>query len=186
MHRAANEMPVPWQVKFMPIIPDSQRLEALRRLGLSEPLILQSAGEQQHPYFWYRCLGPPQLVYQGAGAPDGCLLYPLWDCLDVVTAVWQPGGRLQFIEFNVQTPEEYAVLARSEQGLWARVFDLLHDDYITEQREDFVVPAQIFGFRFLDELWREYERTSHETIEQHERFLTEVVARIDAHTADQP
>lgn len=166
----------------MPVVPKSERLEGLRQLGLSDPLIWQAAGEQLHPYFWYRCLGPSRLVDQGAGVPDGSLLYPLWDCEDVTTAAWQPGGRLQFIEFKCESPGPYAVLASSEQGLWARVFDLLHEDYLTLQREDFEVPAQIAGFRFLDMIWDEYERTSHASFEQHEKFLVEVVGRIDAQT----
>lgn len=164
----------------MPIMTELQRSRELRRLCLTEPLIQQATGEQLHPYFWYRCLGPPQFVDQGVLAADGARLYPLWQCGEDVAAVWQRGARRQFIEFNIKSPGKFAVLATTEQGLWATVFDRLHEDYITLQREDFVVPAAIVGFRFLDELWTEYERTSHGTADLHQKFLLELVTRIDA------
>ncbi len=164
----------------MRIVPEAARLEGFRHLGLTDPLIAQATGEQMHPYLWYRCLGPSRLVDQRWTGSAGPLVYPLWDCADVVTAVWQPEGRLQFIELKGESPEKYSVLAESEQGLWARIFDQLHEDYLTLERADFVVPARIIGFRFLDELWTEYESTSHETCEQHEKFMNTAVARIDA------
>ena len=155
----------------MPVVEVSLRLDGLSQLRLSDSLIRQSAGEQLHPLLWYRCLGPPYFVYHGAGVPDGPLLYPLWDCCDDVTAVWQRGGQQQFIEFGVESPAEFKVLAASEQGLWASVFIDLYEDNDTLQRDDFIEPARLVGFRFLDELLAEYDLAGHESFEQHQAFV---------------
>jgi len=171
---------IDYEVIRMPVVPAEQRLDALRQLGLSEALIRQSAGEQLHTVLWYRCLGPPYFVYHGADIPDGPLLIPLWDCCDSVTGVWLPGGRLQFIEFSIERPTEFRVLAKSEQGLWATVFVDLYEDNGAVQRLDLVEPADIVGFQFLDELFTDYELTRDATFEQHQTFMRNAVAKIDA------
>jgi hypothetical protein len=111
----------------MPVVPEGQRLDNLRRLGLSEALIRQSGGDHVHPLLEFRCPGPPLYSYRGARSPEGPPLVPLWDCGDSVTGVWVRDG-LEFIEFSIEAPEEHTVLARTEQGLWATVFVHLYED----------------------------------------------------------
>src|SRR5438034_666015 len=126
----------------MPVVPEGDRLDALRRLGLSDPLVRVSAGERVHPLFWFRCQGPPWHSYHGAGCPDGPPLVPLWDCGDTVTGVWERGGRLEFIRFDVDDPEGYDTLASTEQGLWAMVLADLHEDGCEAAPDDFRMAAR--------------------------------------------
>src|SRR5712672_2081256 len=130
----------------MPVVPAERRIESLRQLQLSDPLIRQSTGEQLHPLLWYRCLGPPYFAYHGANIPEGPLFLPLWDCCDDVTGVWLSSGGLEFIEFSIERPAEFRVLATTEQGLWATVFVNLYEDHDTLQQSEFVKVAETVGF----------------------------------------
>ncbi|MDB5307172.1 MAG: hypothetical protein JWO38_1374 [Gemmataceae bacterium] len=165
----------------MPVVEDVHRLDVLRRLGLSDPLVRQSSGEQLHPLFWFRCQGPPWYSYHGAGCPEGPPLMPLWDKGDTVTAAWVKDGRLEFIEFGIEWSDEYVVLAHTEQGLWATVFVLLLEDEDSLELEDFREPAWVVRFRFLDRLV--YGRDGGtQTFEEHRAWLREVVEGIDRET----
>jgi hypothetical protein len=162
----------------MPVVDEAQRLDAVRGLGLSDPLRRQAAGERLHPLFWFRCQGPPWYSYHDAGYPAGPPLVPLWDCDDTVTAVWAKNGVLEFIEFSVEGPDEYIVLAHTEQGLWATVFVSLLEDEDALELDAFREPARVVGFRFLDRLVPEREGGIR-TFEEHRVWLRDVVASID-------
>lgn len=162
----------------MPVVPDERRIEELRRLGISDPVIRQSASEEVHPIFSTRCK-PPFYSYHGAVCPAGPPLVPLWDSGDTVTAVWQPDDRLEFIEFRIECRGEYQVLARTEQGLLANLFvNLLEDedDVGPEQRE---TAATLIGFRFLPEVIAAYQAADHKTTEAHEAFRRRLMNSID-------
>ena len=166
----------------MPVVPEPERLDTLRRLGLSDPLVRLSAGEELHPVFAFRCQGPPGRAYHGAGVPDGPPLAPLWDCGDTVTGVWEQGGRPEFIGFSVEAPDEYWVLAATEQGLWATVFADLFEDRDDLAPEDFDGAARLVGFRFIGRVvYRDEAAVS--TCEGREAWLRGVVAGIDRDAA---
>lgn len=163
----------------MGVVPENLRIDALRRLGLSEPLVRQSAGERLHPLLGFRCQGPPWKSYHGAGCPGGPPLVPLWDCCDTVTGV--RGGRpgcVEFIEFSVEAPEEYVILARTEQGLWAVVFDAIYEDADHAGVEDLAGAARAVGFRFLDRVAARDEAALG-TFEGHREWLRRLVGGID-------
>jgi hypothetical protein len=137
----------------MPVVPETTRLNELRRLGLSEPVVRLAAGDHPHPAFRFACQGP-WAAYHAAAVPDGPPLAPLWQCSGGVTGVWVQDGRPEFIEVNIETDsDEYEVLAHTEQGLLARLFfDLV--EYEANDRGDDDLPgaAAAVGFRYLDEV----------------------------------
>ena len=167
----------------MPVVPEGQRTDNLRRLALSEALIRQSCGDHVHPLFQFRCPGPPFYSYHGAGSPGGPPLVPLWDCGDSVTGVWVRDGRLEFIEFSIEGHEEYTVLAHTEQGLWATVFVNLYEDRDQLAPEAFRDAAGAVGFRFLDRVLEWYASADVATFETHAAFVSSLVA---ASTASPP
>jgi len=160
------------------VVPENQRLQTLRQLGLSEPLIRQALGDKLHPLFWFRCQGPPWKSYHGAVCPPGPPLAPLWDCCDTVTGVWERDGRLEFIEFGIEWNGDHAVLAYTEQGLWATIFWHLYEDSDDPELEDFPRAAQIVGFRFFDQLV-EQDKAAQATYEKRRARLRDLVAAID-------
>lgn len=167
----------------MPVVAEGQRIDTLRRLGLCEALVRQSSGEPVHPLFRFRCGGPPHYSYHGAGSPDGPPLAPLWDCCDSVTGVWVRSGRLEFIGFSIEAPEEYSALAHTEQGLWATVFVNLYEDRDDVAPEAFRDAARAVGFRFLDRLMASYDSADVSTFEAHDAFVSGLVAMIDNESA---
>jgi hypothetical protein len=168
---------------MMPVVPEGQRIDNLRSLGLSEALIRQSSGDHMHRLFEFRCAGPPFFSYHGAGYPAGALLTPLWDCGDSVTGVWVRDGRLEFIEFSIEDPNKYTVLARTEQGLWTTVFANLYEDRSDLAPEAFGDAAAAVGFRFLDRLVACYGSADVSTFESHAAFVRSLVAGIDSESA---
>jgi hypothetical protein len=163
----------------MPVVERERRLELLRRLGVSDALVRQSAGEELHPLFWFRCQGPPQYSYAGAACPDGPLLIPLWDCDTSVTGVREQGGGLEFLRFSVEEPGDYRVLARTEQGLWATVFADLYEDRDDLGLEDFREAAHAVGFRYFDRVVSTYEAADVSTFEAHCKWVRQLVDGTD-------
>jgi hypothetical protein len=162
----------------MAVVPENERLDTLRRLGMSDPLVRLAAGEPVHPAFGFRCQAPPWYSYRGAGCPAGPPLAPLWDCGDTVTAVWERAGRPEFIEFSIEADEEFWVLAASEQGLWAALFVAMFED------EDGAVEplrgaAESVGFRFLDRVVAGHQEADLSTFDTHAAWLRALVAGID-------
>ncbi|HTK75143.1 MAG TPA: hypothetical protein VL371_07770 [Gemmataceae bacterium] len=167
----------------MPVVEEAQRLDTLRRLGLSEALVRQSSGEPVHPLLAFRCQGPPFYSYHGAACPEGPPLAPLWDCGGSVTGVWVRGGRLEFIEFSIEAHEEYTILAHTEQGLWAAVFVNLYEDRDDLGPDAFGDAARAVGFRYLDRLVTSYGSADVSTFEAPAAFLRNLVGTIDEASA---
>ena len=163
----------------MPVVAQEERLDALRRFGLSGALIRLSAGERLHALFELRCQGPPFYCYHGASCPEGPPLAPLWDWCDSVTGVWMRDGRLEFIRFSLEAVAEYEVLANTEQGLWAGIFVELYEARDDLSAEDFREAARAAGFRFLDRLIEAYEAAEHSGVETHAAFVRELISGID-------
>lgn len=166
----------------MPVVAQEERSGALRPFGLSEALIRLSSGERLHALFELQCKGPPFYCYHGAGCPDGPPLVPLWDWCDSVTGVWVRDGRLEFIRFDIEAAAEYEVLAKTEQGLWGRVFLDLYEARDDLSAEDFREAARVVGFRFLDQLVGAYESAELSSVEAYAAFVKELVRGIDGGT----
>lgn len=163
----------------MSTVPESQRIAALRRLGVSEPLIRLSSGECVHPTFRNSCLGPPYYVYHGAGVPGDPPLVPLWDHGDTVVGLRERADGPEFVEFSIEGDIEARQLARTEQGFWATRFDFLYEAEVpdAELRE----AADAVGFRFLERhlASREAALGRLGAFEGHAAWLRELVAAID-------
>lgn len=68
----------------------------------------------------------------------------------MVTGVWVRDMQLEFVEFCIEAHAEFTVLARTEQGLWAKVFLNLYEDRDDIAPEPFRDAAKAIGFQFLD------------------------------------
>jgi hypothetical protein len=164
----------------MPVVSEKRRVATLRQWGISEPLIRLSCGEVLHDQFSIICIGPPWYAYHGSvDPPDGPPLAPLWEWSERVTGVWRRDGGLEFIRFGFGCPEEYEVLARTEQGFWATQFDFLYES--EAPLEELRGAASAVGFQFLDWLLasRKAAAAGLGTFEDHRAFLRVLVAGID-------
>jgi hypothetical protein len=157
----------------------SKRVEALRALGVSEPLIQLSCGEELHRLFSVSYKGPPWYVYHGSiGVPKGPPFVPLWEFAEVATGVRRQADGPEFIKYSFGRPREYTVLARTEQGFWATAFDFLWEGGASD--EELRAAAGVVGFRYLDRLLLAREQAELDTFELHQAYLRGLVAGIDA------
>jgi hypothetical protein len=163
----------------MAVIAQAQRMAELQRLGLSAPLMRLAAGECVHEAFRASCLGPAFYVYHGADAPAGPPLIPLWDSGDTVFGVREESDGLAFIEFSIETPDEFESVARTEQGFWVTPFDFLYECDLPD--EELQRAAASVGFRFLDRhlVSREEAGERLDTFKGRRSWLRELVETID-------
>ncbi|MGL6073930.1 MAG: hypothetical protein ACRC8S_07200 [Fimbriiglobus sp.] len=169
----------------MAIVSEDERVATLREWGLSAPLIQLSRGDKLHKLFNYYCKGPPWYAYHAEiGAPAGGPFAPLWERSEVAVGVRRRGGRLAFLQYSFGRPEEAAVLARTEQGFWAGVFDFLYEGEAPET--ELRAAAAAVGFRFLDQHLssRVAAESRVGTSEGHAGWLRLLVAGIDREAAD--
>lgn len=165
--------------QVMAVVPEDQRVATLRRLGISEPVIGLSCGENIHDLFSISCEGPPWYVYHSAEVPGGPPFVPLWEFAEGVTGVWVRDGRLEFIEFDVEAPEEFWVLARSEQGFLASLLLWHYQNRDDLEWADFKQPAEAIGFRYLAELVAAYEQAPIADYDSYKAFRRQFVAQLD-------
>lgn len=163
----------------MVVVPEHERVATLRRLGISEPVVRLSCGEKIHDLFGISCDGPPWEVYHNAEVPDGPPLVPLWEFAEGVTGLWEKAGRLEFIEFDVEAPDEFWVLARSEQGFLASLLLWHYQNRDDLEWADFKEPAEAIGFRYLPELVAAYEQAPIADYDSYEAFKRQFVAQLD-------
>lgn len=169
----------------MPAVAEDERVAALRRLGISEPLIRLSCGEVLHDQFCTSCVGPPWYIYHGSvPTPDGPALAVLWEWSEQVTGVWRRCGGLEFIRYGFGWPEEFDVLAHTEQGFWATQFDFLYES--DAPLDELRAAAAAVGFRFVERYLsaRGAADSRIGTFELHEVWLRELVASIDREAPD--
>ena len=171
----------------MPILPEMSRVPTLREWGISEPLIRLSCGEELHTAISIGCQGPPWYVYHGSvNPPRGPALAVLWEWSEQVTGVWRQKAGLEFIRFGFGCPDEFEVLAHTEQGFWVTQFDFFYES--DAQIEGLREAASIVGFRFFDQYLasREAAENQLDTFEGHWAWRSRLVACIDQEVIDQP
>ncbi len=112
------------------MIPDGKAdwLEAFRRCGLSNELIQFAIGEPADPFFESICQRhlleqPFEYLPDVPGPP----VTPLWHDTTTVVGCRKQRNRLEFVQVEMEAvfsggDEAMKVIARSEQGLWARLF----------------------------------------------------------------
>jgi hypothetical protein len=169
----------------MPVFPQEGRLDELRRLGLSEPLVRLAAGELIHPVFDPGFVGPPGYVYRRpedqTSVPDGPPLVPLWSFADSVQGVWEVDSGLEFVNYGIEAPDKAEVVARTEQGFLAWMFLSLHESLFDDEDEFATLPdaADVVGFRHYAEWLDAYEAVEVNSFEEWDRFEASFVERID-------
>jgi len=104
---------------------------------------------------------------------------PVWDRDDLVVGVRETPEGLEFVVYGIEAPQNFSVLARTEQGFWVVQFDSLYE--ADEAIEDLQRASEAVGFRFLDRYLARRKAAEAElgTFEAHERWLTMLVAEID-------
>jgi hypothetical protein len=101
-------------------VDEEERLDALKRLGVSAPVIRLAAGKNRREFFGdFRT---PYKVYRGITWRGGPVFVPLWEKYDTITAVRQKGKGLEFFRVSVEQTRKPKALARTEQGLLATLF----------------------------------------------------------------
>jgi hypothetical protein len=164
----------------MAVVSEDQRVSTLRRLGISEPVIRLSCGEDVHELFSDCCKGPPRRIYyRHAEVPSGPPFVPLWDFADGVTGLWVRDGKLEFIKYDIEAADEFWVLAHSEQGFLAALL-LWHyqaDDDL--EWADFKEPAEAIGFLYLGELVAAHHQAAITGDDSFEVFERDFVAQLD-------
>jgi hypothetical protein len=163
----------------MPLVNEGDRLDALRRLGLSPAVVELARGRNQGTAFWFHCAEPYMPFAEGARNPEGPKLVPLWACGDTVTAGRERDGRLEFIEYSMEAPEEYEVIAHTEQGLLATLFISMYEGQQGEDEQSLAAAATSAGFRYFREMVEAYTGSRHNAFESHAEFVRAFTARID-------
>jgi hypothetical protein len=169
----------------MPVVPEHERIATLRAWGISEPLIRLSCGEVVHEQFRVSCLGPPWHIYHGSVAsPNGPPLAALWELSDQVFGVWRRGGGLEFIRYGFEGPNDFEILANTEQGFWAAQFDFLYE--CDAPLDELRTAAVVVGFRFVERHLSSRAAADSRlgTFEAHRAWLRELVAGIDRDSAE--
>lgn len=160
------------------IVSKGDRLNVLRDLNLSEPVLKLASGQCIHTAFEYCCESLYE-IYHGGEGPTGLTIAPLWQHGDSVTAVdLTTQGQVRFLEFSIEGPDEYWVLATTEQGMLGQLFiSLLERAYEPDELEEVRQAAQVVGFKHLDLLQTIYEGSCSD--KQYEERVRKTIAAID-------
>jgi len=164
----------------MPIAPQDRRIDLLRALRVSAPMLRMAEGALPHDALRACCSGPPYYAYHGARAPAGAEFIPLWDHGDTVFGVRGLDDGLEFVRYSIETPDDCERIATTEQGFWAAQFDAVYElDCSIEAMEQ---AAAAVGYRFLSQQLEAREAYEDEPggYDGHARWLRELVAQIDA------
>jgi hypothetical protein len=177
---------------------DDGRIATLRQLGLSEPILRLSAGEDVHPgqecgrppeefdaapsfalharRKYYQCHRQLPAIEEPSLPADILWFIPMFTWRGGMVGVWNREGRLEFVCYCIDCPEDgFDVLARTEQGPLAYVL-------VGVLNEDLPAAAQAVGFQFLD-LW--LAALSRGELPAEEGFKR-VLARIEAESMPLP
>lgn len=117
---------------------------------------------------------------EGVEIPPGRFFLPLWDGPYAMTGVWAvAAGRPQFVRIPFDPPASPAVLAGTEQGLFATLFVNLYEDHDLLERSEFLRLAELLGFAHVNLLFDTYEASFHGSFSVHAGFLDAIVEHID-------
>jgi hypothetical protein len=139
----------------------------LRALGIDDAIVALATAAVPHVAFEYRCqaVDDPK-VDNGGEPPPGPPFTTLWECNDTVTGFWRRDGGIEFIEFDIEAPEDYHLISRSTQGLFAWTFFWLVEDEDWDDAEAALgrlrEAALAVGFVHLDDVLRIQEAGSSE------------------------
>lgn len=128
------------------------RITELSRLGFSQPILELSSGRKPHSIFDDVC-NDPFYIYEGGTTPFEMEVIPIWENGMVLTAAIEKPNGTEIVEYNLEAPEEYEIIAYSEQGLWANLFASFVDGWSREESSlnDIEEASQIVRFLLLKE-----------------------------------
>lgn len=142
----------------MPVISEFERTPKLREMGVGSRLVEFSVGRLQPELFQDVFRTPPILPYRDIAYRDGplaLLVVPV--CEDNYEAGWvkcaaQLDGELTYIEY-CEIPDEFHVIARSDQGFLSRMFgEVLTGIHGEAEVSLLKAAAAQLGYSYLDEL----------------------------------
>ncbi len=124
---------------------DDLRIDELRQLGLSEPVIRMAMGEVVHDALWWICL-PLSPVVAEPPTPSGSHFVPLWSFAGGITGAMVRDDGKEFADYAIDCLQEgFEFVAHTEQGLLAYLLShLVHDQLVDV--------SEAVGFRFPAEL----------------------------------
>jgi len=132
-----------------------ERMQRLQDLELPESILWLASQPHGEDLFFFRCgeVESPEAMR----FPEGIPAEPLWQFDWWVTAARRRDGRLEFLGFDANDPENWQLLATSEKGLLTNLFsDLIEDEDWEEEEEEAMralrEAAEQVGFQGLDEL----------------------------------
>jgi hypothetical protein len=97
-----------------------KRIDYLKRIGLSEPIIRMAQGEILHPFF-ESAYEEPNYIYNVESVPYNII--PLWELDTFQTVVWDENNGIFFVQFDLDDLEgTFKIIGYTEQAALARLF----------------------------------------------------------------
>ena len=129
-----------------------KRIDYLKKIGLSEPIIRMAQGEILHPFF-ESAYEEPNYIYSEIKVPDN--ITPLWELDSFQTVVWVENRGIFFVQFDLDDLEgTFKVIGYTEQAALARLFldsievsSLKNDELIRQVTE----ASKCTGFKYSEE-----------------------------------
>jgi hypothetical protein len=129
-----------------------ERINYLKKIGLSEPIIQMAQGEILHPFF-ESAYEEPNYIYEMKNIPDN--ITPLWEFESFQTVVLEENSHIFFVQFNLDDLEAtFKIIGYTEQAALARLFldnieltNLENDELIKQVTE----ASKCTGFKHSEE-----------------------------------
>jgi hypothetical protein len=155
-----------------------KRIDYLKRIGLSEPIIRMAQGEILHPFF-ESAYEEPNYIYNVESVPYNII--PLWELDTFQTVVWDENNGIFFVQFDLDDLEgTFKIIGYTEQAALARLFldsievsSLKNDELIRQVTE----ASKCTGFKFNEEfinLLKLYENEGEEYFDKFHIFQERV------------
>jgi hypothetical protein len=129
-----------------------ERINYLKMIGVSEPIIQMAQGEILHPFF-ESAYEEPNYIYDIKNIPDN--ITPLWELESFQTVVLEQNNDIFFVQFNLDDLEiTFKIIGYTEQAALARLFldnievsNLENDELIKQVTE----ASKCTGFKYSEE-----------------------------------
>jgi hypothetical protein len=129
-----------------------ERINYLKMIGLSEPIIQMAQGKILHPFF-ESAYEEPNHIYDIKNIPNNII--PLWELESFQTVMLEENNDILFVQFDLDDLEAtFNVIGYTEQAALARLFldnievsNLENDELIKQVTE----ASKCTGFRYDDE-----------------------------------